>query len=216
MLHSTMAGKPLYRTLVLVLSLLGMASPAYADGTEYFRYRDHSGTLIIDSRLPPEYVKHGYDVINDQGILLKRVAPQATAEQIAARKQELEEQRQREQQLAEDQRLLARYSSVADIEASRKRVVDEISVRLSILRGNLRSLKAQIERQQEDAANAERAGRRVPESLQENLRNMEVQVEETRENIRARKQEITEVNRRYANEIERFEKLQHLRYGDRS
>lgn len=197
---------------VLVLLLCSAFSHA---GVEYFRYKAAGGALVIDSRLPPEYVKHGYEVINANGDVLRTVAPQATAEQIAAKQKALSEQQLKAEQRKKDEMLMRRYSSVADIEASQNRVVDEINVRLSILRGNLRSLKGQIERQQEVAANSERAGREVPQALLDNIGTMEVEVDDTRKKIIARKKEITAVKRNYAADIERFEYLQELRYGHR-
>lgn len=169
--------------------------------------------MVIDSRLPPELVKYGYEVINANGDVLRTVAPQATKEQIAAKQKALSEEQLKAEQRKKDEMLMRRYSSVADIEASQNRIVDEINVRLSILRGNLRSLKGQIERQQEVAANSERAGREVPQALLDNIGTMEVEVDDTRKKIRARKKEITAVKRNYAADIERFEHLQELRYG---
>ena len=184
-----------------------------AQAIEYFRYKNDAGVTVIDNVLPPQYVKNGYEVISDNGRLLRRVAAQATDAEIEANREEREKQRLAAEQRKKDEMLLSRYSSVADIEASQNRVVDEITVRLSILRGNLRSMKSQIERQQEEAANAERAGREVPQRLLDNITTMEVEVDDTRAKIRARKKEITEVKRRYAEDMERFGYLQDLRYG---
>lgn len=199
--------------LILVCTLL---LPMPLNAAEYFRYRNDTGAVVIDSILPPQFVKYGYEVINDKGLVLRTIAPQATEAEIQAKQQQREEQRRREEQFKKDTMLLTRYSSVADIEASQSRVVDEINVRLSILRANLRSLKAQIERQQEEAANAERAGREVPKRLLDNISTMEGEVDDTRKKIAARKKEITAVKRKYAADIERFEYLQERRYGKRS
>lgn len=195
--------------VVLLFSTYGYAS------VEYFRYKTTSGATVIDSRLPPEFVKYGYEVINANGDVLRTIPPQATAEQIAAKREALTKQQLKAQQRKKDEMLMRRYSSVADIEASQNRVIDEINVRLSILRGNLRGLKRQIERQQEVAANSERAGREVPQALLDNIDTMEVEVDDTRKKIVARKKEITAVKRNYAADIERFEYLQDLRYGRR-
>lgn len=216
MQSDTYNNKPLnlsFRALtVLVLLLCSAFSQA---GVEYFRYKTAAGAMVIDNRLPPEYVKFGYEVINANGDVLRTIAPQATQEQIAAKQKALSEQQLKAEQRKKDEMLMRRYSSVADIEASQNRVIDEINVRLSILRGNLRSLKGQIERQQEVAANSERAGREVPQALLDNIGTMEVEVDDTRKKIRARKKEITAVKRNYAADIERFEYLQELRYGRR-
>lgn len=213
---TTLNNRPLsisFRALTTLVVL--MFSALSHAGIEYFRYKTPAGAMVIDSHLPPEFVKYGYEVINANGDVLRTVAPQATKEQIAAKQKALSEQQLKAEQRKKDEMLMRRYSSVADIEASQNRVVDEINVRLSILRGNLRSLKGQIERQQEVAANSERAGREVPQALLDNIVTMEIEVDDTRKKIRARKNEITAVKRNYAADIERFEYLQELRYGRR-
>ena len=47
-----------------------------------------------------------------------------------------------------DESLLLRYSTVADIEAARERALRDLRIRLSILKGNKRSLKQQAENYQ--------------------------------------------------------------------
>lgn len=200
-------------TAIIVGLTLAIHLPVASAATEYFRYKNDAGVTVIDNVLPPKYAKSGYEIINDSGRLVRTVAAQATAEEIEANREQLEKQRLAKEQRKRDELLLSRYSSVADIEASQNRIVDEITIRLSILRGNLRSLKSQIERHQEEAANAERASRAVPQRLLDNIKLMEVEVDDTRANIRARKNEIKEVKRRYSNDIERFGYLQDIRYG---
>ena len=68
-----------------------------------------------------------------------------------------EEQRLREW----DESLLLRYSTVADIEAARERALRDLRIRLSILKGNKRSLKQQAENYQAQAADMERSGQKV-------------------------------------------------------
>ena len=83
---TTLNNRPLsisFRALTVFAIL--MCSVLSQAGVEYFRYKTAAGAMVIDNRLPPEYVKFGYEVINANGDVLRTVAPQATKEQIAAK-----------------------------------------------------------------------------------------------------------------------------------
>jgi hypothetical protein len=56
---------------------------------------------------------------------------------------------------------MLRYSTVADIEAARDRALRDLQIRLSILKGNRRSLKQKVENYQAQAADLERRGMQV-------------------------------------------------------
>ena len=86
-------------------------------------------------------------------------------------------------------------------------------MRLSILRGNLRTLKSQIEKQRERAANLERLGRSVPTNVTENIATMQLEVDDTRASIKQRNAEKELVVTQFEADIERFKFLQKRRYG---
>ena len=218
MWHKKQLNTPLaYSTKIVVASVvLASTLSSVASATEYFRYINNTGVLVIDSHLPPEYVSKGYSVLNEQGLLVREVPPELTEAQRIARKADIEAEKKKQAQRRKDEQLLVRYSSLADIDASEARIVDEISIRVSIMRSNVRTLKKQIEKQQEIAANIERGGRKVPQRLVDNIAVMEAEVDATRDNIQARKKESVEVNKKYTVEKERFAYLQALRYGKRS
>lgn len=195
------------------LLLVVVCLPVMASAEKYFRYRNHAGLTIIDSRMPPEYVKYGYDIINEHGQALETIAPQATDAQLAVHRKREEEHRKLLEQQKSDERLLMRYSNTADIRAAELRVTDEIGMRVSILRSNIRSLRRQMERQRETAANTERAGREVPQKLLDNISGMESEIEGLLGKIAVRKKEIVEQQEKFQQEVARFEYLQDRRYG---
>jgi hypothetical protein len=44
-------------------------------GAIYYRYPSINGTIVIDSIVPPEAVRRGYDVIRVDGSVVRAVAP---------------------------------------------------------------------------------------------------------------------------------------------
>jgi chromosome segregation ATPase len=190
--------------------LLVLALPLQA--VEFYRYKNAEGVLVIDSHIPPEFVDKGYSIVNENGQLLKKVAPAPTDDVLRA---EYEKRKAAEAQRRKDEQLLSRYASVEDIHASRKRVRDEIETRIAILRGSMRQQQHTLDEQLERAANIERAGREVSDVLRENLATLEQEIENMRASISKRKQELKEVDAQYAKEEERFVYLMERRYGRR-
>ncbi|MGQ9426894.1 hypothetical protein ACXYTJ_13785 [Gilvimarinus sp. F26214L] len=186
------------------LLLISLASTALAV-ERYFRYVDEHGVTVMDSRIPPQYVKNGYEVVTPAGRVLEVVPPAPTEAERAARAA----QRQQEMELAEwDRYLKRRYTSVDDIDAAKDRKLADLEASLAILRANTVSIQAQIEDVQGRAANAERAGRKVPESFLESLRKLRKELKVIQDQVDQREVEKQEMGERFEREKERFAAIQ--------
>lgn len=191
---------------VLLVSDFAMAAEP-GSGKTFYRYRNERGVLVIDDNVPPDLAKNGYDVITLNGTVIESVPPALTDEQIAAKQQERlraeEEARIREWEIS----LLRRYRSVAEIEAARDRVLSEFGNQVDILRGNLNSQRAQIEIQQQRAADLERRGRPVYESILTNISALQQEMESTEATIAIREEEIAKVRAEFEADIAQFKKM---------
>jgi hypothetical protein len=107
-----------------------------------------------------------------------------------------------------DKNLLLRYSSVDDIADAQNRALREIDVRISILRSNLSSAKAQVENEQEKAADIERKGGAVPPAITDNIAKLKRETAGIEASIaeRLRDKENTRMN--FQHDIDRFKTLQ--------
>lgn len=180
---------------------LTLAAGINAAGENYYRYIDENGVTVWDSRIPPKYVKNGYEVVTVSGRVLKVVPPAPSPEEAEA----LAAQRERQAKLAErDRYLQRRYSSVDDIEAARERKLADFDASMSILRGSISGIEARIERVQARAASAERAGRQVPGALLENLENLQAELITARQKVEQRMAEKKELEADFDRDIERF------------
>lgn len=194
----------------LCISLL-LASSLQAED-KFYRYINDSGVKVINDEMPPEFVAGGYDVIHINGTLIERVPRQLSEEEL--RLQNTEEARARtRQQEAEsnrerDESLLLRYSSLLDIEAAQSRAMRDLQIRVSILSSNLSAIKSQIEREQQKAADIERRGRTVPQSMMDNIDILRVEIEDTEQAIASRRLEAESVKESFLRDIERFAVLQ--------
>ncbi|MCW8195645.1 DUF4124 domain-containing protein [Proteobacteria bacterium 005FR1] len=188
----------------LAAFLLAAASLTAAAADRYYRYVNDEGVTVLDSRIPPRYVKKGYEVVTASGQVLQVVPPTPSDEEL----EKLAAQREQEAKMAEwDEYLLRRYSSVGDIESARERKLADFDASMSILRGNANGVEAQIHDLQARAADQERAGRAVPEVLLENLAVLQAQLEKVQQQLELRLLEKRELEKRFDSEIRRFSQI---------
>ena len=194
-------------TLLTVALLLAPASLA----ASLYRYTNEEGVTVVDYRVPTDYVGKGYEVLNKDGVVVEVVPRELTKEERKVRnsQQELEaEARAEERRLREwDESLLLRYSTLEDIEAARERALRDLRIRLSILKGNKRSLKQQVEGYQAQAADLERSGREVDVARISAIEDLQAEIATTDRSINDRALQIEEVSAAYQMDIDRFQQL---------
>lgn len=127
--------------------LAGMLVGAAAQA-ELYRYVDGNGGVVLSRHgVPAELIGNGYEVLSEQGRLLRVVPPAPTPAQRV-------ELRAREERAALDAKLLRLYSSVEDVERARLRKLAELDGLIDIAEANLQALQAQrrqrLEREQVD------------------------------------------------------------------
>lgn len=190
------------------------AAPLMALGADnvYYRHRDSNGVTVIEKYVSPEAVRHGYEVVNAaSGEVIKTVSGELSDSE-RARQKAREAERQRREQEAEQQRkwdesLMLRYSDVDEIREAKLRALHEIDLRIKILRGNLKSVKDQIEAQQAKAADLERRGGSVPSQLLDNIARLKDEIAHSEERIRQREHDRAQTADSYDRDIERFKQL---------
>jgi chromosome segregation ATPase len=196
----------------LWVAMIVIGAPELWAGSLYYRYPSTNGTIVIDSSVPPEAVPRGYDVIRVDGSIVRTVAPQLSGAERKARALELEVTAARAEADAKnrkwDESLLLRYSSVLDIEVAKERAINNIKVRISILKSNLSVIKQQILSNQSEAAELERRGEEVPSALMNTLVSLRREVTTTEQHISGRQQDLDEAARGYERDKERFALLQ--------
>ncbi len=170
----------------LACVLLILAVPAWAaDGAELYRYTNDKGVVVLDRQgVPPQYIGNGYEVLNPQGRVV-RVVPPSSREAL---QQRLEEQAR----ASSDARLLRLYASTGDVDRAKARKLAELDSVMGIASGNLQSLRTQQANLQSQAADHERAGRKVPDALLtqlEGLKKDQARVERDIERYRTARQQ---------------------------
>ncbi|SDF86226.1 DUF4124 domain-containing protein [Pseudomonas seleniipraecipitans] len=138
---------------------LGLLLPLWVGATEMYRYTNAQGVTVIDRQgVPSEFIAKGYEVLNDQGRVVRVVPPAPTPEEL----QKLLADRERAKS---DAQLLRLYSSPEDVDRARARKLAELDGLIGVATGNLQAARLQQANLQKQAADQERAGRQVPEQL---------------------------------------------------
>jgi len=157
--------------------LLGLLLPVVAGATELYRYVDDRGTTVLSRQgVPPEHIGKGYEVLNDQGRVIKVIPPAPTAEEM---KHILAEKAR----ASSDAQLLRFYSTPEDVERARQRKLAELDGLIGVARGNLQSVRTQQANLQSQAANHERAGRAVPAHLLAQIDSQKIEQERLKSDI---------------------------------
>ncbi len=195
----------------VLLACALLPAPALGKGGELYRYHNDQGNVVVDYQVPAEYVGKGYEVLNDEGMVIRVVPRELTEEEkkAADAQKKLEDAARAEQERLRqwDESLMMRYSTVADIEAARERAQQDLRIRLSILKGNRRSLKQKVENYQAQAADIERAGMEVDVERLRAIEDLQNEIGATDRAIADRQREIEDVAATYQLDIDRFEQL---------
>lgn len=192
----------LKRFLITCLVCIATTNPhVYAQGKTFFRYTNDQGSQVISDAIEPKYAVRGYDIIDSKGGIIKTVPAELSPEEKIRLKQEKEEQRRIEKWDAE---LLSRYSTVEDIQATKKRRLEGVSNSIYSLKLTLSNISDTIKHYQAEAAANERQGEQVSEDTLFSISRLQkdrVFFEQEIERKEKHKQELTIS---YDKDIQRF------------
>ncbi|WP_397450609.1 DUF4124 domain-containing protein [Pseudomonas sp. NA-150] len=145
--------------LLLAMNLAAANAAEVKAPILFYRYVDDKGGIVLDRQgVPPEYVGKGYQVLNERGRVLQVIPPAPTAAEI-------QRQHADKAQAEANAQLLHQYSSVEDVDRAKARKLAELDSLIAVAQGNLQNLSAQQNTLQGQAADQERAGRPVPQTL---------------------------------------------------
>lgn len=197
-------------SLALLAVAVSLCAPVYA-AQQMYRYTNDEGHLVIGYQVPPEFVDNGYEVLSPSGAIIEVVPRQLGEDERgdldAQVRREREEKAERERLRKWDESLLLRYSTIEDIEAARGRALRELRIRVSILKGKLRSLQQQVENYQALAADQERLGNAVDAEYLETIGNLQSEIAITERALADRQQEMASVDESFDRDVDRFSTL---------
>lgn len=198
--------------LVMACCLLSQAALA----NQFYRFKVDGKTVLKD-HMPPEHAELGYEVLNSRGMIIEVVAPAPTKEELAAIAVQEAAQLAREKAIAnqinEDTALLRLFARPEDIERARQRKILERDTYVQLQRRNISDLIQKLEVEQSRAANIERSGKDVPESVRTEIQYLQNSIKDSEKNISQRNKAMDKLTQQMAEQYERIRVLQVYKIG---
>lgn len=153
-------------TIALLFSTL---IATQSEAANLYKYTDDQGREIVSSRVPAEFVRNGYQILNERGQVIEVVERSLSAEELAVQSEEkkslrLAEQARLEQEAA-DTMLLRLYRSPEEVIRRRDSTVSELDGQFTVLSSLLEDVEEKLAELEQKVVNNENAGNEVPANL---------------------------------------------------
>lgn len=187
--------------LSVINSSTTMAEEKKDLGKVFYRYVNENGVKVVAQTMPPKYVPAGYEVVSLHGEVIKVVPPAPPASEVE--RVAKEKKAARDQAIA-DMQLRRSYSTPGEIEAAKKRNLEELKGNTTILEANLVSARSQLKDQEAHAAKLERAGQKVSDELLNNINTLRGEEKDILAQIKQRQVEYQAASDKYDQDKKRF------------
>jgi hypothetical protein len=183
--------------------------PTTAEAQSY-RCVGKDGKKYYGQALPPQCVGQPAEVLNPQGMVIRRLDPQASAAERAVKEADDAERKKRELVSKEEGRrnraLLATYTSEKDIEEARGRALKDNEAAVKDIERRIALMK----KQQLDASKELEfytGKNKPPATLEQRLKNLQFDIQTQEGLLAAKKKEDATINSRYDDDKRRYLEL---------
>lgn len=199
---------------LISLSLLAtvlMAPPVPALAGKLYKWVDENGQVRYGDRIPPRYAKQRQETLNERGIVVETRAAAKTAEQLAEEQRQArlaaEEKRRRDEQAAKDRILLDTFTNEDEMIMTRDGKIEAVEAVIRVTHGRIDNLRQRLAQETTQAANIERAGKPVPETIRRQIAESRKQIRQNLAYIERKKAEQQDIRRKFEADIQRFREL---------
>ena len=197
---------------ILLPVLLAVAMPATAQ--KLYRWTDKDGNVHYTDQLPPEAARDQREELNKQGMTVSRTERALTPEEQAARAAEqaklAEQQRIDEERAKMDAVLVGSYPAEADLQRSYRERFDLIEQSLESARVSIRSQEKSLADMLAHAADLERNGKPVNQTVIDSITHTRAQVAEQRGYLARRESEGAALRAEFETLVKRYRELKGL------
>lgn len=204
------------RKALLVLALAasaGSAMDAFAQSDVRLRYkwRDEAGNLHFSDNMPPEAARLGYELVNQQGVVVRRVerakTPEELAQAKAAAEKLAEEKRKADETSRLDAQMLAAYPTEDDLRKSIQAQIDLITQNIQATEVGIASQEKSLAERLVHAAEQERNGKQVPASVQNQINTLRKGLNDQKAFLERRTADRTAMEKQLVTDVEHYRQL---------
>ena len=196
---------------------------AGADARVRYKWRDEGGNLNFSDNLPPEAVKLGYEMVNGQGVVVRRVERAKTEEELAAAKAEAErkaeEKRKADDISRGDAQMLAAYPAEEDLRKSLQAQIDLITQNIQATEVGIASQEKSLAERLVHAAEQERTGKPVPANVTKQIETLKKGIADQKAFLQRRTADRVAMEKQLVDDLDRYRRLkarqEELRKGGR-
>jgi hypothetical protein len=194
----------------IALSVVAATAHAQNDRVRY-KWRDETGALHFGDSIPPEAAKFGYEVVNKQGITIRRVDRAKTPEELAASKaaaaQAAAEQKKVDDAARNDAQILAAYPNEDDLRKSIQAQIDLIAQNISATEIGIVSVEKSLAERLNHAAEQERIGKPVPAVVQKQIDKLKADLADQRAFLERRTNDRTAMQKQMETSIAHYREI---------
>ncbi|MBU6416146.1 MAG: DUF4124 domain-containing protein [Xanthomonadaceae bacterium] len=212
------------RIVLLLLSALLLAvsavTPVRATDNAtavHYRWKDASGVVHFSDTIPASALAGGYDVVNNDGRVVRHIARELTpAERKAAAAEAAREaaaKREARQQSLEDTQMLSAYPTEKDLQQSQQAQLQQIQTDIATLETNLRSQEGTLTDLLAHAADLEHSGKPIPPVVNERIAEQRKNVNQERSALVQRHTDLAQAQTKFAVQLQRYRALR-AKYRD--
>jgi hypothetical protein len=199
-------------TAVFAAAALMLAPLAVqAQTKEQYTYRctGKDGKKYYGQTIPQTCLGQPLELINKQGLVVKRIDPEGDEKARLAKEAEAEKKREMDaahrDAMRRNQALLATYTSEKDIEEARARELREHQTQVQEVQRRIDDIKKRQARFEKDLELYKEAGKGAPPArLQEEVSNAEIDLKAQQGLLDAKKKEAATINSRYDDDRKRY------------
>jgi hypothetical protein len=181
-----------------------------------FKWVDDNGVTHYGETIPPEYANKDATRLSTKGRVEKRIE-KLTPEEKQAREAEDAKKLAAQQATVEakrrDSALLGSYSNEKEIDLARDRALQQVQARVDSYTTMSKSAQDSLAGLRKEQADIEKAGRKLPNSLLEDIAAGEARVAKTQKDLAQSQQEMLNVKTRFEADKVRFRELKGIEAG---
>ena len=176
------------------------------------KWVDENGQVHYGDRVPSKYLKKQREVLNEQGVVVKKYPAYPSREDILNQRKKQREQAEidkkqkaiEEQQALRDRVLLETFTTERDILMSRDARVDAVQSQITLTEANIKNYEEKLQKLKKRIAAIEASKRKVPENMRKDVVAVSRQLETYYQFVETKEIEKQKIIDDFDKDIKRF------------